>query len=267
MRTADAVQTFLTLKMARGLSPETIRWYKGILYAFSGFCLDLPEIPEPILSFMAVCSKGDERRHGYYRALKAFYNYLDIRLHAFPNPMKFVEPPRRIKKYPRALTIDELRQLLEYDHPKKIKAALMFLTDTGARIGELSNLKLNDLSDTPFGYIAKITGKTGARLVPISYETFHELCITLPLNYTNYRLRRLIAMAFRNAKVPGTAHTLRHTFGTMWQGDELILQQIMGHAHLSTTRIYRHLRTEMLSQQHRQYSPLHMVLTQPRNMI
>lgn len=91
--------------------------------------------------------------------------------------------------------------------------------------------------------------------------------VNLPLGYTKYRLGRKLAQAFKDAQVKGAAHALRHTFGTLWEGDELTLQRIMGHAHLSTTEIYRHLRTKILSQQHQRYSPLTMVLSTSKSMI
>lgn len=266
MRTTDAIETFLQSRRARGLSIESLRWYKGIFKSFAREYPDLPEEPEPIFDFLALCRAGDERRHGYYRALRALYNYLDRRLNTFLNPMKFVDSPRRRPKQPRPLTPEELDQLLSYPHGAKIKAALFFLTDTGARVGELVSLTPSSLSQTPYGYIAKITGKTGARLVPISPETYNALTKVLPFGYTRYRLRRLISKAFQDARVEGSGINLRHSFGSLWAGDELILQRIMGHAHLSTTRIYRALRVEQLSEQHNRYSPLKMILASTKRM-
>lgn len=258
MDTRKAVRAFLDSRRARGLSLNTVRWYEGILNAFATRFPKLPRKPEQVEDFLLHCKAGDERRHGYYRALRCFYRFLNRRLKVV-NPIDLIDPPKRKPKRPRSLMPDELDQLLAYPHPRKIKASLLFLVDTGARIGELAGLTLNNLSETPWGYIARITGKTGTRLVPISTETYQALNTNLPFNCSPYRLRRLIAQAFINAHVKGSAHILRHTFGTLWAGDELALQQIMGHAHLSTTKIYRHLRTESLAEQHRKHSPLNMI--------
>lgn len=266
MKTQDAALLFIKSRRAKGLSPESIRWYSGILGDFAKNCVELPETPEPIEEYLADCCTGDERKHGYFRALKGLYNFLDRRLNCFPNPMKLIDPPRRRTKRPKALTPEELNQLIAYPHSAKIKTAILFLADTGCRIGELYNLNLRDISETPWGYIAKVTGKTGSRYVPLIFETYQALTANLPLGYTLYRLRRLISKAFDDTMIEGSALTLRHTFGTLWGGDELILQSIMGHAHLSTTRIYRHLRTEVLSAQHQVYSPLKMIFGRTKRM-
>lgn len=265
METRRAIEIFLKSRRAKGLSPQTIRWYHGILNQFARRFKRLPKKPDKIESFLVSCTAGDERRHGYYRALRCFYKFLHRR-HNVRNPIDTMDAPKRKPKFPKSLMPDELDQLLSYPHPPKIKTALLFLADTGARIGELSNLSIRDISETPWGYIARISGKTGGRLVPISAETYHALEANLPLVYTAYRLRRLISEAFRNARVKGTAHTLRHTFGTLWGGDELALQRIMGHTSLSTTKIYRHLRTEHLSEQHRKFSPLGMIMALTKKM-
>lgn len=265
MKTEQAINLFLKSRQAKGLSPQTLRWYRGLLGAFARQQSKLPKTPEPIESFIGSYTAGDECRHGYYRALRALYRFLHKR-YGMPNPVDKIEAPKRTRKTPLVLMPDQLDQLLRFPHPATIKIALLFLADTGCRIGELSSLRPEDLSQTPWGYLAKVRGKTGERLVPVSLEVYHGLLRQLPFTYTSYRLRRLVSQAFRNAHVPGSAHTLRHTFGTLWQGDELVLQAIMGHAYLSTTFLYRHLRTQTLSEQHNKYSPLRMVLYSSKEM-
>lgn len=253
-----AVYFFLKNRKDKRLSSDTIRWYRGILREYARTYPVLPDSAIQIDTFIANQVAGDERVHGYWRALRAFYRFLNRR-YKIPNPVELTEPPKRIRKEPRPLTLDELAQLLMFPHKDKIKAALYFLADTGCRVGELVNLHPTDLSETPWGYVARVTGKTGARIVPVSADTYYALLKNLPLGYSKYRLRRLISYAFRDAKVKGTAHTLRHTFGTLWEGDELVLQRIMGHSSLATTQIYRKQRMERLQRQHQRYSPLKKV--------
>lgn len=263
MRTSDALAVFLASRKARGLSPLTIRWYLGILEVFAKQHPELPDNTDDIYLFLSRYPKvGDERFHGLYRALTALYNYLEKKYPGVPNPMRILEPPRRKPKQPRPLTLEELSQLLAFPHNSKIKAAILFLADTGCRVGEAASLQLNDLSETPWGYVARVSGKTGSRLVPISYQTYHSLNQVLPFGYTGYRFRRLVSQAFADARVQGSGINLRHTFGTYWDGDELVLQQIMGHSHLSTTKIYRALRTQRMSEQHAMYSPLRLIHSQ-----
>lgn len=265
MLTSTAIDAFLRAKEAKGLAKDSLRWYRGILAAFQHQVPVVTVGPEEIDTFLLSCHAGDERRHGYYRALRAFYRFLERR-YGIPNPMRYVEAPKRSHKLPKPITPVDLAQLLAYCHPLKIKVAISALADTGARVGELANLTSDDLAETPWGYIATVHGKTGARQVPISYETYHALMVNLPLGYSRQRLSRLIALAFRQAGVKGTAHSLRHTFATLWEGDELVLQRIMGHAHLETTKLYRNLRLRILSEQHHRFSPLRMVQSLTKDM-
>lgn len=266
MHTTDAVQVFLNSRHSKGLSSETIRWYRGILIRFINNCPNLPCNPEKIEDFLISCPSGDERKHGYYRTLRCFYRFLNRRFN-IPNPIDLVEAPKRSKKQPRFLMPNDLNRLLSYQHSPQIKAALLFLVDTGARLGELSRLSIDMINETPSGFIATIKGKTGTRNVPVSYEAYHALMINLPFTYKKHRLGRLIARAFNNAGVKGTAHTLRHTFGTLWRGDQFALKDIMGHSKISTTELYRHLRFDFLLEQHSRYSPLKMVLSSSKSML
>jgi integrase len=259
METLDAVQAFLKSRQAKGLSRFTVSWYRGILLDFAGMFPELPDTPSAIEDFLIRCKAGDERRHGYFRALRAFYRFL-YRRFKIENVIALVEPPKRQPKRPHPLTLDELDQLLSFPHPPRIRVALMFLADSGARVGEAARLKPQDLTETEWGPVARVTGKTGARIIPVSESTYQALTQTLPFRLSPNRLCRLISRSFRDARVKGTAHTLRHTFGTYWEGDELILQYILGHAHLSTTQMYRQLRTRKMCEQHHEHSPLKMVL-------
>jgi integrase/recombinase XerD len=266
MQTVDAVSKFINTCVSRNLSLRTIKWYREILFAFANKYPELPSDPELIESFIASVKVGDERRHGYYRSLRAFYHFLNKRL-GINDPMECIEAPRRKPKIPRILMPQELNILLSYPHQPQIKTALMFLIDTGCRIGELHSLTLNCLQEIPWGHMAMVNGKTGQRMVPISYEVYHALMVNLPYSYSSWWLGRLISRAFKKASLRGSALTLRHTFGTLWEGDELVLQNIMGHASLNTTKRYRHLRLKTITEQHNKFSPLQMVFTSSKNML
>lgn len=259
MRTEKLATIFLDSCRAKNLSPRTIKWYEGILRAFSTRCHGLPQKPSQVEAFLVSCPGKDERRHGYYRTLRAFYHFLERR-YRVRNPIKQLDPPRRERKDPRFLMPEDINRLINFAHRPKVEAALTFLTDTGARLGEVATVDLDDFLETPWGFIARIHGKTGMRSVPISYETYHMMLVNLPFGVGVDQLGRWISQAFKDAGVKGSAHTLRHSFATLWQGDELALQAIMGHSNLATTKLYRHLRMQYLSTQHTQFTPLKMVL-------
>ena len=266
MLSIEALELFINSRLSKGLSPETVRWYKGILLHLAKECPELPTSEEEIEQFLAKCNSGDERRHGYYRTLSCFYRFLHKRL-KIPNIIETIDPPRRSAKQPRFLTPKDVNQILVSSLSPGMKAAILFLIDTGARLGELASLDIDSLEDTPWGFTARVRGKTGERIIPICYETYHALMVAPPIDCKPHWLGILITRAFQNAGIKGTAHTLRHTFGTLWGGDELVLQRIMGHSHLSTTKMYRHLRLETMIHQHNQFSPLKMVLSSSKSML
>lgn len=73
MKTRDAVDLFIQSRQSRGLAPNSIIWYQKSLSIFADYYPKLPKHPEQIERFLISRNIGDERRHGYYRALKCFY--------------------------------------------------------------------------------------------------------------------------------------------------------------------------------------------------
>ena len=268
MRTTKAVGLFLQSRQARGLSVKTLKWYREIFDRFSYICKTIPENPEKIEQFLISLNVGDERRHGYYRALKALYKFLEKRRHIQSNPITIIDEPKVSKKNPPVLTPEDINKILySPSSQREIKTAIMALIDTGARLAEIANLNASDLLETPDGFLAMVNGKTGMRVIPISYETYHALMVTLPFKCSNNHLGRLISQYCKKAGINASSLTFRHSFATLWNGDELILQQIMGHTTLTTTKRYRHLRTQNAIRQHNIHSPLKMVLSFSKSML
>ena len=265
-KTKTALAQFLNSRGARGLSKSTVSWYGRILAPFCRICPDLPTKFQPIEAFMSALNCSDETRHAYYRALRAFYNYLYPR-RSQANPMLDIAAPRRRKKIPYNLTMPEIGYLLAVPLSKRDRALIELLLDTGVRIGEALGLCKQDLlTDT-----IMVDGKTGQREVPIS-DSVREQLLDLPgqgtifsgqrgpLKYTGaYRVVKLALMrAGIHAKKSGP-HTIRHTFGRQYimaGGDLVSLQRILGHSQISTTRIYAELDLRDITVQHAKFSPL-----------
>lgn len=258
MLTSEAVELFLFSRLSKNDENSTIKWYRLILEYFSTIFPELPDKPEQVEHFLTLCKGGDERRHGFYRALKALYNFLERR-YDFPNIINKIDPPKRRRKMPRTLTMDDLAILINYHHDPDTKVYLTFLIDTGCRPCELHGLKPEDITFTPCGYVARVNGKTGERLIPISSVTYHEIIKYIPIAFNHDWLCRKISKAFKDAGVPGTAYTLRHTFATLWDSSEFALQQIMGHTNFQTLKVYRNLRLNTICKLHDQFSPLVML--------
>jgi integrase len=261
MLTREAIESFLDSCSARGLSRRTILWYHGTLKAFAKINPELPSSPEVCETFIRSCTAGDERRHGQFRTLRVFYKYVEKRL-GMINAISTLQPPKRKRKLPRPVPLDYLVQLISFPHAGRIKAAIVFLIDTGVRIGELAKIQPDDFIETPLGYLVLVSGKTGPRVIPVSLQAYNAVINYLPFNITANRLSRLTARAFREANVPGTAHCLRHSFGTYWRGEDIsMLQHIMGHYSINTTMLYRQVQYDQLLKAHEQYSPLKLVLS------
>ncbi len=260
--TRRLVNTFLSSCVDRGLSQETLRSYSGILMPFSTSFPELPKTPEDIEHYIGSYQSGDERRFGVYRVLRNFYNFTCSRLE-IKNPMTKVIKPRVSNKAKRALSLEQIHQLLTYPkHNEMIRALLYLLTDTGIRLGEAAGIKAADIS----GDSLKVKGKTGERIVPISPEVREMLIKIAPLStyknqslfpVTKLYLCHQVTRAMKAAGLQGfTAHSLRHTFATRWTGSDSALKQITGHKSWAMIDRYKHESDAAAASQHQLHGPL-----------
>jgi len=253
MKTSVAIELFLTSRFTRNCQPRTLKWYRIILEKYSEKYSELPLNIEDIEKFIRSMPGKDERRHGYFRALRALYRFLSRRYDII-NPIPKMDPPRRRRKLPKALSLENFVRLMHYNHPPDIQAFLEFIADTGCRVGELVCLEPDDIEHGKDGYIVLLDGKTGERYVPISENAYRAILPHIPIPYKVDWMTRRLSQAFKDAGVKGTAHNLRHTFCSMWDGSETALQQITGHSDMNTLGIYRKLRLGKIVEQHSKYA-------------
>ena len=184
MKTSNAVHLFIQSRQAKSLSPMTVKWYQGIMEKFSGKYLDLPRDPENIDEFLQSLDVGDERRHGYFRALKALYRFLVKRKYINYNPLGVIDQPKIKTKDPPTLTPEEIAIILNYPGIKPcVRAAILLFIDTGCRLEEVHTLRPENLLEYPDGFAAIVNGKNGSRIIPISYQAYHALMVNLPFPY------------------------------------------------------------------------------------
>ena len=208
-------------------------------------------------------------------AIKSFFHYLAQREIVQSDPTDDVDSPKVKKRLPRTLTTDDIDALLEAPKgqrsPKSLRdtALLNLLYATGMRVTEVVSLRLQDLDlDQSVLYCP---GKDGqVRVLPFNGETRDVLAAYLEtgrphlvkddeeealfLNHRGQQLTRqglwLIIKAYaRQAKLTGdvTPHTLRHSFAAhkLEGGADLQrVQQLLGHANISTTQIYTQITEE-----------------------
>ena len=205
-------------------------------------------------------------------SLRSYYNYL-AKEHKFNNLAANFKPPKIPKRLPKALSIEQILSILNIAGDDLIslrdKAMLELLYSTGARVSELINLNALDIStisnDGQVSTTVKLKGKGGKeRVVPIGsyavkavndYLTRSRPSLlkvstqrSLFLNQRGGRLSRQSAwnVVAASAKRVGlteqvTPHSMRHSFAThLLDGgaDIRVVQELLGHASVTTTQIY-----------------------------
>jgi integrase/recombinase XerD len=218
--------------------------------------------------------------------IRAFYKYLLLEDIVSNNPTELLLTPKLSRKLPDTLSVEEINALIntiDLSSPEGMrnKAMLETLYGCGLRVSELVNLKISDLFlDVEF---IKVIGKGNKeRLIPIGsqaikfiniYKSEVRVHITpkkgeedmLFLNRRGSRLSRV--MVFYIIKACAAAiglqkvispHTFRHSFAThLIEGgaDLRAVQEMLGHASITTTEIYTHLDRDFLRSTIMQFHP------------
>lgn len=201
------------------------------------------------------------------------------------NPAAEMELLKVGRKLPVVLSIDEVKMIIEAadgSEPLELRdrAGLELLYGAGLRISELLDLKIIDvfLDEAILSVIGKGNKQ---RIVPVGGQAIKAVRTylrigrsklvksqTVPNLILNSRGRRLSRMGFlkalRKYRIKAgiskrvTPHTLRHSFAThLLEGgaDLRAVQELLGHADISTTQIYTHIDREYLKEIHRLYHP------------
>ncbi|MCB9015399.1 MAG: site-specific tyrosine recombinase XerD [Lentimicrobiaceae bacterium] len=218
--------------------------------------------------------------------IRSFFSYLLIENEVLTDPTELLAMPRIGRKLPDVLTIDEMElliQTIDLSNPngERNKAILETLYGCGLRVSELINLKISDLFFTD-GFI-KVTGKGDKqRIVPIGnkasaqierYMTYVRRTGKIQkgqedflfLNARGAKLTRAMIFEIVKKAIAGTGikknispHSLRHSFAThlVENGADLrAVQEMLGHASITTTEIYTHLDREYLRTNILKYHP------------
>ena len=208
-------------------------------------------------------------------ATKSFFSFMVSEGIIKSNPIQEVGSPRVGKSLPKPISISQVRRLLEQptkrDTPeaKRDTAMLELLYASGMRVSELVSLNLNDM-DMEGGYVRCFGKGHKERLIPIHKRATSAVENYIkedhprlahgkdePALFLNARGERLtrqglwqILKGYAKSAELGTditPHTLRHSFAThMLNGgaDLRSVQELLGHANISTTQVYTHLTTE-----------------------
>lgn len=218
-------------------------------------------------------------------AVRTYYGFLLAEGVVDTDPTERLESPSLGRRLPECLSHDEVTRLLDAADPDhalfwRDRAVLELLYATGMRVSELSELPLSAV-DHDEGFVTVFGKGSKERLVPVGEPALRALARYLQevrpkldrgkgggrvfLNARGTPLTRmavwtLVRKAARRAGIRRkvSPHTLRHTFAThLLEGgaDLVAVQELLGHADISTTQIYTHVDREYLRDVHRKYHP------------
>ena len=277
------------LEAEKNASPHTIKNYRSDLIEFFRFLgknspSDVNYLA--IRRFLAHLKEKDFLRATVSRklaCLKSFFKYLTREHLVTANPASGIATPKRERRLPSFLETKEVEHLLEATKGdsweiKRDRAILELLYSSGIRVSELVGLDWNDVDllsglikvrgkgkkerIVPIGSCASdaIKGYMGATTADSEIRSFPLFLNRSKTRLTDRSVRRIILKCAKRAALKKgiSPHTLRHTFAThlLDRGADLrSVQELLGHAHLSTTQIYTHVSAKRLREAYDQAHP------------
>lgn len=265
----------------RNYSEHTVKAYRGDLENFRDFLLkeekkiedvDVATINAYVSTLYGKNSPSSVERK--VSSIRSFFSYLVRKGLAAQNPAKLVRTPKKEKHLPVFLSVDEVFNLVDVKDSGKNplhardRAILELLYSSGLRVSELAGATLADLSMGEA--IIRVRGKGNKeRIVPVGSKALSALGEYLDIRGT---LRPASDRIFLNSRGGGittrslariikkyglvsgisknvSPHVLRHSFAThlLAGGADLrAIQEMLGHASLSTTQKYTHLSVERI---------------------
>ena len=291
---SEDVETYLAyLELERGLSPTTRESYRLDLAQFEAFLkqrgvASLTRVrPAHVREFLQSLRTGRSPATVARKlaAVKGLFRFLELQRRMTRAPTAFIETPRLWQKLPQTLNVSEVERLLASVAAQGLGlrdlAMLELLYGTGLRVSELVLLDVGSCNFDA-GFVRCIGKGNKERIVPLGRTASAALgrylkderprltakrpeVVSLFVNRRGKRLTRQrvwqllrrYARAGRIEKAIGP-HTLRHSFAThlLERGADLrTVQELLGHASISTTQRYTHVDRARLKAVHERFHP------------
>lgn len=224
-------------------------------------------------------------------ALRAFYNFAEKEKFLPQNIAEKLSLPRRWKRLPKALSNSEIEQLLAPEDPATPsslcdQAILELAYASGLRLAELRGIRLEQLH-LDAGFVTVVGKGNKERVTPLGKKAIAALVCYLESGrpklvrskttgnvFINQLGRPFAAVTLwlrikrraRRANISRniTPHMIRHSFAThlLENGADLrVIQELLGHANISTTEVYTHVGASRLREIHRRFHPRHLMDT------
>ena len=283
----DAYLAFLGVE--RNLAPKTIQSYQEDLRHFVNWLddnkIDLKELtPQKLDEFLTLVAGQAEysptsvARH--FSSLRGFLKYMEQQKEYGYSTESMLATPRLGHYLPEYLTREEVDSVFENaangKNPLRDTALFELMYSAGLRISEALGIKLSQL-DLDNEWLTPIGKGNKQRLIPLGSKAKENLKAWIedgrPLTHPttdniilNAKGKPMSRMGAWKIVQQHTAHltkqvsphTFRHSFAThcLEAGMDLrVLQELLGHADISTTQIYTHIDKEFIKQEHRQFHP------------
>lgn len=266
------------LTIEKRASQYTVKSYKRDLNCLSTYCesksislwTDLKQTD--IRSYIASRHRQGLSSTSLQRelsAIRSFFNFLLKNQLTDNNPGQYIKAPKKTRKLPRTLDVDQIKSLLEAGTNSTIEirdlAMFELFYSSGIRLSELAQLNLTDIDLTDKTLMVR-SGKGGkSRMLPIGSKavaaintwlehriksiTSTETALFISTRGTRLGQRSIELRLKQWCKKKGIAenihpHMLRHSFATHLlesSQDLRAVQELLGHSNISTTQIYTHL--------------------------
>ena len=287
----DLIREYLSyLRVEKGLAKNSLDAYENDLSklkawteknGFSIQALTRQDLREWLID-LSRAKLSDSSRRRIVSALRGFYKFLVIDNHIKTNPAEDLDVPLKGSYLPRFLTQDEIEQLLAIpdvstESGLRDRAMLELMYACGLRASEVADLKLSDV-DLEAGILTTLGKGSKTRRVPIGSSAVEWLKSYLAARRRkeNIEIPNIFVtsagapiardLIYKVVKTHSAAagledvspHTLRHSFATHLvqnRADIRSVQQMLGHADISTTQIYTHMTDAHLRDSYNRFHP------------
>ena len=226
--------------------------------------------------------------HRSFSAVRGFHRFLLAEKRTSSDPSAFLEAPKQPRRLPKVLEVGEINAIIEAvdtGNPRGVRdrSMISLLYACGLRVSELTGLSLSDLL-TEHGLLRVLGKGSKERLVPVGRRAAEDLATYLkkarPLLAAKRKARnkgevylnargnpltrggafQIVKQWARRAGITKevSPHIFRHSFAThLLEGgaDLRAVQEMLGHADITTTQIYTHLDRDYLKEVHKQFHP------------
>ncbi|MEM0954054.1 MAG: tyrosine recombinase XerC [Pseudomonadota bacterium] len=287
---SDQVAAFLDyLRQVRQYSAHTIAAYRRDLLRFTEFCQqrDIASLADvqggDVRLYASQLHRQGKQGRSIQRGLSAvrsLFNYLARQGEVSQNPANGIQAPKQKKRLPKALDADQITHFLnspagDADIELRDAAIAELFYSSGLRLSELAALDLGDI-DAQEGLVT-VTGKgRKTRTIPVGDVALNAIAawrkvrpaIDDPALFLSRRGQRISTRSIqdrlrRRGREAGLhqdihPHMLRHSFASHMlesSGDLRAVQELLGHANISTTQVYTHLDFQHLAKVYDQAHP------------